>query len=177
VTYYGDLVALRAREPADAAAFSAFNSDPETMRWWDRIYPPLPPDLLAQRFAAYPAPSFAEASFAVTDRATGAVIGWCGLFGASLTHRHASLAVMVGDPAYRGRGYGTDAVRTLCRFGFDGMGLARIALGVFPENTAARAVYAKAGFAEEGVQRRAEWRHGAWHDLVYMAVFPETFRR
>ena len=176
MTYAGELVALRAREPADAALFHAWNSDPETMRWWDRIYPPLPVDLQAARLRAAPPPSFDEASFTITDRATGTAIGWCGLFHCSPVHRHAELGVLVGDPAYRGRGYGADATRTLCRFAFGRLNLARVTLVVFPENTAARRVYERAGFVTEGVQRQAHWRHGAWHDLVHMAVFPDTLR-
>ena len=176
MSYAGEVVALRAREPGDGAHMHAWQSDPETMTWWDRVYPPLPADLLAQRFAAAPPPSFSEPSFIVVERSTGRPIGWCGLHHPSPEHRHAELAVLIGDRAHRGRGFGTDAVRTLCRFGFERMNLARITLTVFPGNTGARAVYERLGFAEEGVQRRAMWKRGAWHDLVHMAVFPDTLR-
>ena len=176
MSYHGDLVALRAREPEDAPYLHAWQSDPETMTWWDRVYPPLPPDLLAPRLADAPPPSFAEPSFLVADRATGTPIGWCGLHHPSVVHRHAELAVLVGDPAYRGRGYGADATRTLCRFGFERMGLARITLTVFPGNVAARRTYERVGFVEEGLRRRAFWKRGAWHDLVHMAVFADTLR-
>lgn len=176
MTYAGELVALRAREPEDAELLHAWQSDPEVMRWWDRVYPPLPADLLAELIAAAPTPSFEHPSFVVVDRATGAAIGWCGLHHASPTHRHAELAVFVGSAEHRGRGYGTDATRTLCRFAFERMNLARVTLTVFPENAAARAVYAKVGFVEEGVQRRAFWKDGAWHDLVHMAIFRDALR-
>lgn len=172
----GTLVALRAREPEDAAAYHAWHSDAETMRWWDRVYPPIPPEAQAERLRAVPSPSFDEPSFTVTDRATGTAIGWCGLHRVSPVHRHAELGVLIGDPAYRGGGYGTDATRTLCRFAFARMSLARVTLTVFPGNAGARRVYDRLGFVEEGVQRRAFWKRGEWHDLVHMAVFPETLR-
>ncbi|HWL38343.1 MAG TPA: GNAT family protein [Frankiaceae bacterium] len=175
MTYAGDLVALRAREPEDAPYLHAWQSDPETMRWWDRVYPPLPPELLAQRLASAPTPSYTEPSFILLDRATGTPIGWCGLHAVSARHRHAELAVFVGDAAYRGKGYGIDAVRTLCRFGFERMNLARVSLTVFPHNPAVR-TYERAGFAHEGLQRRAFWKRGEWHDLLHMAVFPDTLR-
>lgn len=171
----GDLVALRAREPEDAAYFSAWHSDEEAMRWWDRVYPPLPPELLARRLADA-RPSYDDPSFTITDKATGTPIGWCGLHHVSAVNRHGELGVLVGDPAYRGRGYGTDATRALCRFAFDRMGLVRVTLTVFPENAAARRVYDSLGFVAEGVQRQAQWKRGAWHDLVHMAVFPDTLR-
>jgi RimJ/RimL family protein N-acetyltransferase len=175
VTYPGALVALRGREPADAPLIAAWQSDPETMRWWDRVYPVLPVPALAERLAAAPV-SYAAPWFTIVARDTGAAIGLCGLDAPSPEHRHAELAMLVGDPAYRGRGYGTDATRTLCRFGFDRMNLVRIRLTVFPENVAARRAYERVGFVEEGVQRQAMWRRGAWHDLLHLAVFRDTLR-
>jgi RimJ/RimL family protein N-acetyltransferase len=174
--YAGELVGLRAREPGDAALLAAWQADPETMRWWDRVYPPLPPEALAARLAALPGPSFAEPSFTVVDLASGAAIGWGGLHAPSPEHRHASLGVLIGNAAYRGRGYGTDATRTLCWFAFSQLNLVRVSLTVFPGNAAARRVYDRLGFVEEGVQRQAFWKHGAWHDLVHLAVFPGTLR-
>ena len=107
----GELVTLRAREPEDAPYLSAFQDDPETMRWWDRVYPVLPPELLAPRLVAAASPSFGEVSFMITDTATATPIGWCGLHGAgaadpgpSPEHRNASLGIMIGDPAFRGGG-------------------------------------------------------------------------
>lgn len=172
----GDHVALRAREPEDAPFLHAWQSDPDTMRWWDRVYPPLPPEQLAERIRAAGTPSFDEPSFTVTDLATGAPIGWCGLHHVSGLHRNAELAVMIGDASDRGRGYGTDAVRTLCRFAFDRMNLVRVTLTVFPGNDGARRVYDRLGFVVEGVQRRAFWKRGEWHDLVHMAVSRDTLR-
>ena len=174
--YHGDLVSLRPREPEDGALFAAWHSDPETMRWWDRVYPPLPPDLQAERLAGLPDISFGEASFTLLDRTTETPIGWGGILGASPENRHAFIGVLIGDAGYRGRGYCTDATRTLCRFGFREMNLHRITLTVFPENVAARRAYERVGFVEEGVQRQAQWKRGAWHDLVHMAVFADTLR-
>ena len=176
MTYAGDLVALRAREPEDAALMHAWQSDPDTMRWWDRVYPPLPVEALAQRLAAAPTPSFAEPSFIVVDRGTGPAIGWCGLHDVSPQHRHAELAVFVGDQSYLGRGYGTDAVRTLCRLAFRRMNLTRVTLSVFPGNAAAIGTYERLGFVREGVRRKAFWKRGEWHDLISMALFSEDFR-
>lgn len=169
----GTLTGLRAREPEDAALLHAWHSDPDTMRWWDRVYPPLPADLLAARIAEAPSPSFAAPSFTIVDLETGTPIGWCGLHEPSPLHRHAPLGIFVGDPAYRGRGYGADALRTLCRFAFDVMGLVRVTLTVFPDNDAAIRLYERTGFVVEGVQRRAFWKRGAWHDLVHMALLRE----
>src|SRR5918996_931379 len=52
-------------------------------------------------------------------------------------------------------------------------GLGKLALGVFPDNDRAIAVYERAGFVREGL-RRAQYRSGdTWRDEVLMAWFPE----
>jgi len=162
-------VALRAREPGDAEALVSWFADAETMRWWDRVYPPLPADVMAARIAAAPAMSFANPSFMVCRADTGEAVGWGGLHEPSPEHRHAGLGVLIA-PGQRGRGYGTEATRALCRFAFDRMNLVRVSLTVFPENVAARRVYERVGFVEEGVQRRAFYKRGEYHDLVHMAL-------
>lgn len=53
-------------------------------------------------------------------------------------------------------------------------GLAKVALGVFPDNERAIAVYERAGFVREGLRRR-QYRHhaGGYRDELLMAWFAE----
>lgn len=55
-----------------------------------------------------------------------------------------------------------------------GRGLAKVALGVFPDNRRAIAVYEHAGFVQEGLRRR-QYRvpGGEYRDELLMAWFPE----
>jgi L-phenylalanine/L-methionine N-acetyltransferase len=50
-------------------------------------------------------------------------------------------------------------------------GYVKLALGVFPENTRARAFYERHGFITEGVRRAQFARAGQYHDEVVMARF------
>jgi RimJ/RimL family protein N-acetyltransferase len=70
---------------------------------------------------------------------------------------------------YWGRGFGTDAVRLACRYGFRSMSLHRIEAIVVEGNFGSRRVLEKAGFRMEGRSRQAarvghrwmdEWRFG-----------------
>jgi RimJ/RimL family protein N-acetyltransferase len=76
-------------------------------------------------------------------------------------------------PAYRGQGIGRRLLeRTLdaARAG----GLSRVELTVREDNPAAIALYERAGFAAEGVQRNAFKVDGRYHNLIMMAVlFPD----
>ena len=62
--------------------------------------------------------------------------------------KKATMAVMVGDKAYWGKGLGREAIRLLTEYGFTALGLQEIWLGVQRANRAAITAYAKLGFTE-----------------------------
>jgi RimJ/RimL family protein N-acetyltransferase len=96
-------------------------------------------------------------------------IGMCDLMRIEAPTRTAELGIWVARPWWRG-GYGTDAVRTLCRFGFDHVNLHRITLYVNADNTQAIRAYEKAGFKEEGRLREMAFVHGGRVDQLVMGL-------
>ena len=79
------------------------------------------------------------------------------------------LGIWIGRPWW-GQGYGTDAVRTLCRFGFEHVNLHRVTLEVNADNAQAIRAYTKVGFREEGRLREAMFVHGERMDTVVMGL-------
>jgi RimJ/RimL family protein N-acetyltransferase len=80
--------------------------------------------------------------------------------------RIADVQTLMLDPAFRGRGAATDAVRDLCTRLVRERGLHRIEAEVYGFNTAAQAVFERAGFTMEGRRRSAYDRNGDWQDGV-----------
>lgn len=74
---------------------------------------------------------------------------------------------------WRDAGLGTELVRAALDWARE-RGLAKVALGVFPDNARAIAVYEHAGFVREGLRRR-QYRLGpdSYRDEVLMAWFPD----
>jgi len=105
----------------------------------------------------------------------GTHIGNCGLHRIRLTSRKAELGIMIGDKRYWSQGYGADAVKTLCAFGFVRMNLQRIQLGVFSHNPRAQRCYEKCGFQVEGRFRRSIYKAGEYRDEIRMAILREEF--
>jgi RimJ/RimL family protein N-acetyltransferase len=99
-------------------------------------------------------------------------VGVCTLEGVDARSRAAELGIWLAE-AHWGHGYGSDAVRTLCRFGFREMNLQRIALSVNETNPRGVRAYAKVGFREEGRRRRAEFVDGRYIDVIEMALLAE----
>jgi ribosomal-protein-alanine N-acetyltransferase len=70
------------------------------------------------------------------------------------------------DQEYANRGYTTQAVEILTRFGFDQLGLHRIEINIRPENAPSCRVAEKAGYILEGTRSRYLHIDGQWRDHV-----------
>lgn len=171
----GDLVRLRPLEPSDAAAHHRWNHDPEVMQWFAHGYP-----ASAERFAGEygerPKNSYERVVLGIETLDGGRLTGVVALTGAEPETGGAELDLYIGEKDCWGRGYGTEASRLICRYGFDAMRLHRIQLWVADENAPAIRVYQKLGFVEEGRARDTLRRHGRWHDMVLMSVLEGELR-
>lgn len=89
--------------------------------------------------------------------------------GPTVSNRSYQIGITVA-PAYRGRGYGTEAQRLLAAYLFATYPIERVEAETDVTNAAEQRALERAGFTREGVLRRAQFRHGAWHDLVMYSV-------
>lgn len=60
--------------------------------------------------------------------------------------------IVIGDPKYRGRGYGSQAIKKALRIGFGKLGYGKAKLEVRPENTRAIRTYVSLGFRAAGMK-------------------------
>lgn len=106
----------------------------------------------------------------------GQHIGGTGFFSVDNRHQRAEVGLFIGEKSFWNQGLGQDVLNTMVAYGFDYLNLHRIYLRVFPENERAVAAYEKVGFVHEGRFRQTEWRHGRWHDLLYMSILRHEWR-
>ncbi|MFC7219912.1 GNAT family N-acetyltransferase [Streptomyces polyrhachis] len=171
----GELVILRAMGPQDAEALWRWNHDPEVMRWMDDNYPGTVESTRAF-LADRPRNSYGDLLLGIESREDGTLIGLVMLHDTEPEKGIATLDIYLGEKAYWGRGYATDAVRTACRYGFEDMRLHKVTLTVVTENHAARAAYEKVGFVEEGRLRQVFRRDGDWYDMFTMGLLRDELR-
>ena len=69
-------------------------------------------------------------------------------------------------PEHRGRGHGAEAQRQLAAYLFAHTTVERLEASTDVDNLAEQRALEKAGFTREGVLRSAQFRGGAFHDLV-----------
>nr|BFE74890.1 GNAT family protein [Actinoplanes digitatis] len=165
----GDLVKLRAMEPSDAEALWRWNHDPEVMRWMNDNYAQ-PLTRVRTFLEERPRNDYGDVLFGIEAIGDGRLVGLIRLHGAEPETGNAELDIYLGEKDAWGRGYATDAVRRVCRYGFDKMRLHKITLTVVTENHAARQVYDKVGFSEEGWLREVFRRDGRWYDKYTMGL-------
>ncbi|MDD4904423.1 MAG: GNAT family protein [Candidatus Bipolaricaulis sp.] len=94
------------------------------------------------------------------------LIGSIGFFDIEWSNRVAWLGMGIGDRAYWGQGYGSEALALAVRYAFGELNLHRLSLSVIEHNDRAIAVYEKAGFQREGVFREYGERDGRRYNLV-----------
>lgn len=86
-------------------------------------------------------------------------------------HNHsAEIGIVIGEKSYWDKGYGTEAMKLMVRYGFYDMGLNRIFLRVFDTNPRGIRCYEKAGFTREGTLRQSTWKNGKFLDVHIMSV-------
>jgi putative acetyltransferase len=162
-----DGVEFRRAAPADAEGLARLLGLPEVLR--NTLQLPLPSaDAWRKRLEA----QIAEPQhFHVIAANAGDVIGSAGLYPVtgSLRTRHAAGLGIGVDPAWWGRGLGTELMRRLLDWADNWAGIVRVELGVYADNERAIALYRRFGFEHEGRQRAWALREGEYVDSLMMA--------
>jgi RimJ/RimL family protein N-acetyltransferase len=164
----GERTVLRPFTERDADDVRVILEDPDVVRF---TFEPST-ELTAERLRGWYGSRSAQADrldLAVTDRATGELVGEVVLYEWDPDARSCTFRTLIG-PRGRGRGLGTEATRLIVGYGFEELGLHRIQLETYRHNHRALRVYEKVGFVVEGIRRETQVRDGAWVDEVVMAI-------
>ena len=167
--FEGRLIRLRGREPEDEPKLHEWFNDPEVIEHLSVRYPVS--HRTERGFIEKAATiDYGNTNFAIEVLEGGKMIGGCSLETYRPENRSAVLGIAIGDREFWDGGYGTDTMRTLCRFGFEMMNLHRIQLDVYAGNERARHVYEKIGFKPEVTKRQAVYKFGRYMDVQVMGL-------
>ena len=114
--------------------------------------------------------------FMIISKDTDEFLGEVVLSEIDFTNRNANIRIAIGMQQ-SGKGYGTEAMNLMLRYGFETLNLHRIGLEVYAFNPRAIHVYEKIGFQREGVQRDWLYSEGDFHDLIMMSILENEFQR
>lgn len=162
----GKLVTLRALEREDLPLARAYLQDPDVLAYFGFYVPMSQAD--EEDWYENDRRNASTITFAI--EVEGRFVGGGGFSHLDHKHRRAEVGIFVGDKSLWDRGVGSEAMRQMIDYGFEQLNLHRIYLRVFAENQRAIHVYEKLGFQQEGRSRQSEWRHGRWHDMLWMSI-------
>lgn len=98
------------------------------------------------------------------------IIGYLLMQGADLQKiRHSAQIVVAVDAAYRQQGIGRSLFTTAIELA-KSQGLRRLELSVMPQNLAAKKMYQKFGFVQEGIKKQAIKQGDQFMDEIMMAM-------
>lgn len=171
----GRLIRLTAANPEkDAEAFARWTSDSEFLRLLDGA--PARPRSFSRAKALLEEEREGDSSFFFilrpleSDRALGHVGLWT-----FWNNGNAWLGIGIGDRNDWNKGYGTEALQLILRYGFTELNLHRISLTVLEGNNRAMRAYQKVGFVHEGMMREHSRYDGQWYGEVFMGVLREDW--
>jgi RimJ/RimL family protein N-acetyltransferase len=105
----------------------------------------------------------------------GTPIGTFSLVNVDLTNRTAEVGAGIGDPAYWGGGYGSDAMLLIVEYAFRWLDLRRLWLTTMGTNTRAQRQVEKCGFAYEGARRNKIYFNNQYVDHLYYGLMREEW--
>lgn len=106
---------------------------------------------------------------AIVERASGAMIGNCGIRINDPEIGEANIGYEL-DPGYWGRGYATEAASAIVRFGFEDLALHRIWAECIADNRGSSRVMEKIGMRREAHIREHQHFRGRWWDTFTYAI-------
>jgi RimJ/RimL family protein N-acetyltransferase len=113
--------------------------------------------------------------FTILTLAEDKLIGFIAFEGINWTNRDTYVAIGIGEREYWGKGYGTEAMRLMLRYGFTELNLHRVALTVYEYNSRGIRSYEKCGFKHEGRIREFILRDGKRWDMLHMGILRQEW--
>jgi RimJ/RimL family protein N-acetyltransferase len=163
---------LRAFEPADAAAFSDYRSDPAVaeLQSWETPFT----IEMAERFIAdCPGDGPVNGDWVQIAVTRGSELVGDVAVGLDRDGRIATLGYSLAS-AHQGKGFGREAVGAVVDRLFDELGVHRVEANVDPRNIASARLVEDLGFVYEGTAVSAVWSRGEWTDDDRYALTEES---
>lgn len=163
----GELIDLRPIAERDLDSLAAWQAEPDHAG---------PFNTFGLRRADALRAGFARDGYFTDEHGTLLIVTKAGEFAGDISYRSVSYGPGPGNHTYelgitvaaaqRGRGYGAEAQRLLAAYLFAARPIARVQASTDRENIGEQRALERAGFTREGTLRQAQFRAGAWHDLI-----------
>lgn len=163
------LVRLRAIDPSEYETWRGWISRPDVMEGMDRAVQPTAGE--HRRYVEDATASGRAIFYGIEALKNARLMGVVWLWDVDRRHRRAEVRLFLGDPAVRGRGYGSAALDALAGEAFGTLGLRKLYAYVHAANAASRRAFERAGFTLEATLEREALRDGRETDVYRLCRF------
>lgn len=118
-----------------------------------------------------------ERLFSIIENKSKKLIGNIALMDINQVNQNAELGIVIGNKKVWGKGYGSEAITLLLKYGFSTLNLFSIHLYVAGFNKHAIRAYERVGFKENGKFRKKVFMDGSFHDLHVMDILRSEFNK
>ena len=112
--------------------------------------------------------------WAVVCKADNHMIGTCGFTKFDFASDSAEIGYVI-NPDYHGKGYGTEAVEAVLRFGFEELHLHRMEARFIKENTPSLRLMERVGMTLEGYARESLFLKGKYQTIGYCSILKSEY--
>ena len=114
-------------------------------------------------------------TFVMVEKETGKAIGTCGFHNWFSQHSRSEMGYRITDDSTLRKGFMTEAVKALVKYGFEEMKLNRIEAFTGSGNTASIRILKGLGFVEEGTLRSHYCNNGKMEDSICFAMLHSEY--
>lgn len=172
--FVGDLVYLSPVDSSYSSQLVQWLNDPNVSSGYGNLSIPVTEETEKQKME-YMAKAQNEYYFAIVRKSDDKFLGICSIYNLSMHNRNARFSYFIGDEENRGKGYGTDALRLLCDFAFNVVGMHLIYSSVYDFNIASIKAVQKVGGAICGEHHESIFYGGEFHNCYDVEILEKHF--
>ena len=103
------------------------------------------------------------------------IIAICGFV--KVEDKNASVAIIIGNKKFRGKGIGKNILKRLLEIGFNNLNYNRIEAEIIEYNINSIKFFESMNFIFECRYREALWRNGKWNDVLVYSILKNDFKK
>jgi UDP-4-amino-4,6-dideoxy-N-acetyl-beta-L-altrosamine N-acetyltransferase len=169
----GKKVTLKAVEEESLEQFRNWRNDPELRKYF-REYREISKTMQKKWFDNI-CNDKNQVNFEIRTLDEDTLLGHCGLYYINWITRSGEFGIYIGNKQYRNGGNGSDALRTLIKYGFENLNLNKIWCEVYDNNPSIE-VYKHIGFVFEGTMRQNYYSEGRYWDSHILSLLREEYK-
>ena len=116
-----------------------------------------------------------EISFEIFLKTENIPIGICELSEIDWINQTSYVGILIGETAYWGQNFCTEAIKLLCKYAFEELNLRKLKYVAFSPNKASLRCAEKAGFSHEATLKKEMYIDGQYYSSIFYTLYNDDW--